>query len=344
MADTLNWGILGTGNIARQFCDGVGHSPRGRLAVVGSRDGASAEAFARELGVERGVAGYDAVLDDASVDAVYVALPNAMHAEWTLKALRRGKHVLCEKPMATTAAEAERMFAAAAEADRVLIEAFMYRCHPQIARVCELISSGEIGELRAIDASFCYRMRDPEGNIRFDANLAGGAMRDIGCYCIDAIRLALAHHTDEGTEPKPFHLSAVSRMHPAGVDENAAFVMQFNSGVLATARVGMGVQMNNALRIGGTEGHLTIDVPWKPPQRGAVVRVNRQTPPKMEGGGATPAEQVHAIDADLPLFGLEAEAFAAAVLDAAEPFITPEETLANHRLMDRIQAMIQAGA
>ncbi|MEO0965507.1 MAG: Gfo/Idh/MocA family oxidoreductase [Planctomycetota bacterium] len=343
MSDTLHWGILSTGNIARQFCEGVAGVPQNRVVAVASRREESARDFAERHAIERPHGSYEALLQDPAVDAVYVALPNAMHAEWTIKALDAGKHVLCEKPMAVSAAEAQRMFAAADRAGRVLIEAFMYRCHPQFARTCELLTSGAIGELRAIDASFCYRMRDPTGNIRFDASLAGGAMMDIGCYCLDVIRVLLAHHTTEGLEPRPFHLSAVARMHPSGVDENAAFVMQFTSGVLATARVGMSVQMNNTLRIGGTEGHVAVDVPWKPPMTGAVIRVNGQTPPKMEGGGSAPTERVLTVDAEHPLFGLEAEAFAATVLDGKEPFITPEETLANHRLMDRIQSMIRAG-
>lgn len=341
----LAWGILGTGNIARQFCQGARDTPRARFIRVGSRSIDNARAFAENNQLDEGAAAdYDAVLADPDIDAVYISLPNALHAEWTIKALDAGKHVLCEKPLATSAAEAETMFAAALRNNRVLIEAFMYRCHPQLLTACELLTSGAIGTISSIDASFCYRMREPEGNIRFDASLGGGAMMDIGCYCIDIIRQAVAHHTTEGIEPNPFHMSAVARHHPAGVDENAAFIMQFADGIVATARVGMGVQMNNALRIGGTEGYLTIDVPWKPPQHDAIVRLNRQTPPKMEGGGSAPPEEVHKVSADYPLFGLEAEAFAATVIDGAEPFITPAETLANHRLMDRLKAMISAGA
>ncbi|MEM6334349.1 MAG: Gfo/Idh/MocA family oxidoreductase [Planctomycetota bacterium] len=343
-ARPLSWGIVGTGNIAGQFCDGAKDTPRARFAAVGSRSIDKSQAFAEAHHVEHAFGSYEEVLHDDTVDAVYISLPNALHAEWTIKALDAGKHVLCEKPLAMNADEAQAMFAAAERNGRVLIEAFMYRCHPQFAATCKLIADGAIGELRTIDASFCYRMRDPAGNIRFAPELGGGAMMDIGCYCVDVIRVIVAHHTTEGIEPEPFHMSAVARQHPAGIDENASFVAQFGDGVLATARVGMGVQMDNALRIGGTEGHLTIDVPWKPPQTDATIRVRRQTPPKMEGGGNAPPEQTHQVSADHPLFGLEAEAFAAAVLDNAEPFITPRETLANHRLMDRLKAMIRAGA
>ncbi|MEL7239925.1 MAG: Gfo/Idh/MocA family oxidoreductase, partial [Planctomycetota bacterium] len=178
----LAWGILGTGNIARQFCQGARDTPRARFIRVGSRSIDNARAFAETHQLDEGAAAdYDAVLADPDIDAVYISLPNALHAEWTIKALDAGKHVLCEKPLATSAAEAETMFAAALRNNRVLIEAFMYRCHPQFAAACKLISDGAIGELRTIDASFCYRMRDPAGNIRFDASLAGGALMDIGC-------------------------------------------------------------------------------------------------------------------------------------------------------------------
>jgi len=343
MSGSLRWGIIGTGNIARQFCEGVRQTPRGQLAVVASRSGQSAKAFAERHGVDRGVEGYEAGVSADDVDAVYIALPNSLHAEWSIRALQAGKHVLCEKPLATSAKEAERMFDAARRAERVLVEAFMYRCHPQMGKVCELVTSGAIGEVRVIQASFCYRMKSPEGNIRFDPDLGGGALMDIGCYCLDFCRWLIGQCLPEDHEPNPIDLCASAARHPGGVDENVLFKMRFGHDILAVGQAGMGVQMNNALRIGGTEGYLTIDVPWKPPQREAVIRVDGQTPPKMEGGGSAPGEQVHRVDADYPLFGLEAEAFADAALDGKPPFITRAETIGNHRVMDRLRAMIRAG-
>jgi len=343
MSSTLRWGIIGTGNIARQFCEGVRQTPRGKLVAVASRSGQSAKAFAEEHGVDRGIEGYAALVSADDVDAVYIALPNSLHAEWTIRALKAGKHVLCEKPLATSAKEAERMFAAARQADRLLVEAFMYRCHPQMHKVCELVTAGAIGDLRMIQANFCYRMKSPEGNIRFDPDLGGGALMDIGCYCLDFCRWLVGQCLPGDHEPNPIDLGACAAMHPGGIDENVLFKMRFHGNILAVGQAGMGVQMNNALRLGGTEGYLTIDVPWKPPQHEAIVRVNGQAPPKMEGGGSAPGERVHRIDADHPLFGLEAEAFAAAALDGRPPFIAEAETIGNHRVMDRLKAMIRAG-
>ncbi|MGH7213542.1 MAG: Gfo/Idh/MocA family protein, partial [Tepidisphaeraceae bacterium] len=166
MSTTLRWGILGTGNIARQFAAGVRTSSRGALAAVGSRARESADAFARTYEIPSSHAGYDALLRDASVDAVYNSLPNSMHHEWTIRALRAGKHVLCEKPFATNLAQSQEMFDVARTAGKVLVEAFMYRSHPLTLAVKRAVDDGAIGRLQLIRTSFCYRTSRIAGNIR----------------------------------------------------------------------------------------------------------------------------------------------------------------------------------
>jgi len=180
MAAKLKWGILGTGNIARQFCQSVRHCRRGILAAVGSRTAAHARQFARIFGIAADYGSYRQLIADPSVDAVYVALPNSLHCHWTIAALRAGKHVLCEKPLALDARQATGMFAAAKRARRLLCEAFMYRSHPITRAVLKAVRSGAIGELRLIRTSFCFRTRRVRGNVRFVRDLGGGAIQRRG--------------------------------------------------------------------------------------------------------------------------------------------------------------------
>ena len=164
----LRWGILGTGNIARQFAGSFPTAVRGRLAAVGSRRAETARAFATTYAAGEAFGSYEELIVDKNVDAVYVSLPNSMHREWTIKALNAGKHVLCEKPVASNAAEAQEMFDVANRATRVLMEAFMYRSHPLIHAVMDAVKSGKIGRLRLIRTSFCFRVWNTKNNIRFD--------------------------------------------------------------------------------------------------------------------------------------------------------------------------------
>ena len=331
MADTLRWGILGTGNIARQFCTGVATARRSILAAVGSRKLDSARAFAQSHRIPAAHGSYDALLHDPAVDAVYVSLPNSMHHEWTIKALRAGKHVLCEKPFAVSFSQATQMFAEAHKANRLLMEAFMYRSHPLTQAALHAIRAGEIGQIKLIRASFCYRTQRIDGNIRFDPTLAGGALMDIGCYCTDFARLVV------GQDPTEAHVSGV--LHPKGVDELASGVLRFPGDVLATFTCGMTVQADNTAYVCGSEGWIEIPIPWKPPMKDATYTIARGTPPRMDGGKPTgpPPRQTHTINAEMDLYGIEADAFAASVLDGAPPFITEPETLCNMRLLDQFR-------
>src|SRR5579872_4995402 len=181
----FRWGILGTARINRKFVAGlrtVGHA----IAIVGSRDPERGRAAAAEYGAAR-AGSYDDVLGAADVDAVYISLPNSLHVEWTLRAAAAGKHVLCEKPMATNAADCGRMVAACERSGVHLVEAFMYRYHPQWRRVRDAIGNGTIGEPRLVRAAFGFVLRDPR-NIRLIGELGGGALMDVGCYTANAAR------------------------------------------------------------------------------------------------------------------------------------------------------------
>ena len=185
-AGALNWGILGPGNIARRFASQLTDSATGRLVAVASRDPAKAEAFAREFGAERSYSSYEQLLADPDVDAVYISLVHTLHAEWTVKAADAGKHVLVEKPIAVNHGSAMVAAEAARRNGVVLLEAYMYRFHPQIDTLLELVSGGAIGTIQHIDASFSFDTGGSSGRL-FDESLAGGGILDVGGYPVSQI-------------------------------------------------------------------------------------------------------------------------------------------------------------
>jgi predicted dehydrogenase len=314
------------------------------LAAVGSRAVDAAARFARTHGIPTAHGSYDDLLADPRVQAVYVSLPNSLHREWTIKALAAGKHVLCEKPIATSAAEAQEMFDVANRHGRVLVEAFMYRAHPLTHAVMETFRRGEIGALKLIRTSFCYRTSKVAGNIRFEPALAGGALMDIGCYCINFSRMVA------GSEP--VSVSAVGQRHNEGrgVDVVAAGTMVYPGGVVASFTCGMLVQANNAAYICGDEGYIEVPIPWKPPERGAGYSVVRATPPLMdsaqlEGARSQPnsgPRKDFTVDAGVELYGVEADDFAATVLDGKAPMMTAGETIGNMRVLEEMRRQVMS--
>jgi predicted dehydrogenase len=346
MADRLAFGILSTGNIARQFAAGVAGAHYARVVAVASRDADSARAFAAAHQISKSYGAYQALLDDDAVQAVYVALPNSMHHEWTLKALAAGKHVLCEKPIAVNARQAQEMFDAAAAAGLLLVEAFMYLSHPQTARIVEQVRGGAIGQLRLMRTSFCYYTTRIDGNIRFDKSLAGGALMDVGCYCLSLCRLI--------ADAEPQFIAALGRLLPGGVDEATAGLMKFPGDVMATFSCGMRVQADNTAYLCGTDGYLAIPWPWKPQQIGATWSLQRSIPPRQDmkngqdaklgntskAAPVAPPTESFTADAPVPLYALEADDFALAVLAGAEPAMTAKQSLGNMRALDEIRRQI----
>ncbi|MCJ7625863.1 MAG: Gfo/Idh/MocA family oxidoreductase, partial [Anaerolineaceae bacterium] len=221
----LRWGIISTANIGKwAVIPAIQASSNGEVVAVASRDAQKGETFAAELGIPRSFSSYEALLEDAEIDAIYNPLPNSMHLEWSIKAAEKGIHVLCEKPLALDAAECDKMQAAADANGVKLMEAFMYRFHPQTEKVVELVREGVLGELRFIHSAFTFRLTRPE-NIRWDPDLGGGALMDVGSYCVNISR------TVAGQEP--VEVQAFARWSPSGVDEQLAGTMRFESGVLA---------------------------------------------------------------------------------------------------------------
>jgi predicted dehydrogenase len=353
----LRIGILGCGNIAAQFADDASTCQRARVVACGSRSRATAETFAALHGPPAGDlrphGSYDALLADPEVEAVYLTLPNTLHRTWTERALAAGKHVLCEKPMALTSADAEAMFAAADQSGRLLVEAYMYRAHPLTAAVGDAIRGGVIGEVRLIRTSFCYATSRIDGNIRFDPSLGGGALWDIGGYCVSYARLLARLSGGDGKaaiEPDAFTVHA--HRHATGVDDYAAGTLSFDAGrVLATFTCGMTAQADNVLHVGGTTGYLDVPVPWKPRGKTSHYRVRGQTPPKMDGvnrpSRSAAPDGVVRIKEPGALYAMEADAFANAArayeageLDDADLFMPRADSLGNVRLLEAMQRAV----
>ncbi|NLX23022.1 MAG: Gfo/Idh/MocA family oxidoreductase [Phycisphaerae bacterium] len=334
MSENLAWGILGTGRIAGIFAKGLARSRTGRLVAVGSRSEGSAERFGQEFGVPRRHASYSALLADLEVEAVYISTPHPMHAEWAIRAAEAGKHVLCEKPLTLNHAEAMAVIEAARRADVFLMEAFMYRCHPQTARLVELIRKKAIGEVRVIQATFSFHSIFDAASRIFSNELGGGGILDVGCYCTSMARLIAGAATGRDFA-EPIELKATGQLCPTGVDAYTVATLRFPGGILASLATGIEVDQESVVRVFGTEGSIVIPVPWIPTPQGGSSRILVQ-----RKGEATPGEIV--VEDTRGLYALEADAVAEhlARRDPPSPLMSWDDTLGNMRALDWWRATI----
>ena len=263
MSDAVKWGIISTAHINRLVIPGAHESPKVDLVGVASRDGARAEAYAREWGIERAYGSYEQLLEDPAIEAVYISLPNTMHCEWSIRAVEAGKHVLCEKPLSRHPEEIEAAFDAADRAGRLLSEAFMYRHNPQTKRLRQLVDEGAIGELRLVRSAFSYSLYDAD-NIRLRTDVEGGALMDVGCYCVSGSRLL-------GGEPESVFGHAF--LGETGTDWVFTGQLRFPGDVLATFDCGTAMPDRDELEAIGSEGSLFLDDPWH--CRTPVIEVRR---------------------------------------------------------------------
>jgi predicted dehydrogenase len=319
----LRWGVLSTARIARTaVIPGLRRAARCRLVAIASRDEAKARALAAEFDIPRVHASYEALLADPEVDAVYIPLPNHLHVEWSIAALRAGKHVLCEKPLALTAADAERLIGEAERAGRRLMEAFMYRLHPSWRAVRDLVVGNRIGELRAIQTWFSFFNDDPT-NIRNVLAYGGGALYDIGCYAVNLSRMLF------GAEPDDVRASIV-RDPSTGVDILSSAVLRFGEG-LASFTCSTRVEPDQRVHIYGTRGRISMWIPFNiPPDRPTEVYLTAGGDPPV-----APATEVFRFEPADP-YAVEAEAFATAVLDGGPTPVPPEDAVANLRVLEWI--------
>jgi D-xylose 1-dehydrogenase (NADP+, D-xylono-1,5-lactone-forming) len=252
----IRWGVLSTASIARLVIEANRGSEVTRFVAVASRDPVRAQRFAAGLGLEASFGSYEGLLASDLVDAVYVALPVSMHTTWTVRALQAGKHVLCEKPFATGPADAARCFDVAETAGRVVVEGFMWRHHPQTVLARRLVAEGAIGRLSTIRAALSVAV--PPGDIRRSAALGGGALYDLGCYCVSAARLFGGHPTRVCAERVLDDTAG-----PDGdVDLRLAATMRLPGEVLALFDVGLDLTRRDQLELVGTEGRLVVPDPW----------------------------------------------------------------------------------
>jgi len=320
----VRWGILSTAKINDAVLAGAAGSDAVDVVAVAGRDGAHTRAYARAKGIPTAHAGYDALLADPDVEAVYVSLPNGLHVEWAIRALRAGKHVLCEKPLSRHAAEVERAFAVAQEADRLLMEAFMWRHSPQTLRLAELVEQGAVGETRLVRAAFSFPLSDPE-NVRLSGALSGGALMDVGCYCVSGARLVAG---------EPETVSAQMVLAPddgsgVPVDLRCVATMRHPGGVLTTLDCGLDLPDRDELQVVGAEGTLHLDDPWH--AHAATIEVRR--------AGATTTVATPPADS----YRLELENLGAAIRGEAEPLLGREDALGQARTIEALYASAAAG-
>jgi predicted dehydrogenase len=249
----IRWGLLSTAHINRRLIPAIRASERGELVAVASRSQDSADAYAAQWGIPRAFGSYQALLDSDAIDAVYISLPNHLHAEWTITALRSGKHVLCEKPFALSLAEVDSMIAAAEETGNALAEAFMYRHHPQMKAVGEWVQSGRLGDILSVRSIFDIVL-PARDNIRFNPALGGGSLWDVGVY-----PLSFAQYVMGGP---PQRVYGSQWLGETGVDEDFAGQMEYGDGRVAQIACSFHSPYYAMAEVVGTEGRLSLDKPF----------------------------------------------------------------------------------
>jgi predicted dehydrogenase len=325
MNGRIRWGILSTANIGiKRFIPGAQASRNGIVAAIASRDGARAREVAARLGIGRAYGSYEALLADPELDAIYIPLPNSLHAEWTAKAAAAGKPVLCEKPLAADAAQARRMIDRCASLGVPLMEAFMYRFHPQHARVRELIDAGTIGELRAVRTAFTFLLEPfPLQNVRLKADLAGGALMDVGCYTVNAARMLFGEEPAWASAQWDFR-------EEFGVEVTLAGVLGFSDNRMATFDCGFRAAGQGYYVAAGTKGQIEVLNAFVPQPQDVSILVT-------DANGRR-EERIAGVDQ----YRLEAEEFADALLEHRPPRIPPSDAIGTLRAIEALHRSARA--
>jgi predicted dehydrogenase len=329
--NSLSWGILSTGRIAGIFAKNLSKSKTGKLVAVGSRTQTSADRFGADYDVPHRHGSYEALLADPSVQAVYIAPPHPMHAEWCIKAAKAGKHILCEKPLTLNHAEALTVIDAARRHKVFLQEAFMYRCHPQTMKLVELVRQKTIGEVRVIQATFGFHREFNPNQRLFSNELGGGAILDVGCYTVSMSRL-IAGVAIGQSFAEPIEVNGCGHLATTGVDLWAIASMKFPGNIIAALATSIQVQLDNVVRIFGSEGGITVPTPWQPAPDGGASTI------LLQRKGQPPQEIV--VDSPLPTYAVEADNVAAHIEQRQSPAMNWEDSLGNMKALDRWRAAI----
>ncbi|MBV9866586.1 MAG: aldo/keto reductase [Abitibacteriaceae bacterium] len=325
----IAWGILGTGSIAKTFAKGLATSKTGQLVAVGSRTPEAADKFGAEFNVPHRHGSYEALLADREVQVVYISTPHPMHAEWAIKTAEAGKHILCEKPLTMNHAEAMEVIEAAHRNDVFLMEAFMYRCHPQTAKLAELIRDKAIGEVRVIQATFSFHGGFNPASRLLNPALGGGGILDVGCYCASMSRLIAGAAVGKDFAD-PIEVKATGYIGDiSGVDEYTVAALKFPGNIVAELSTGVQVNQDNMVRVFGSEGNIVVPSPWFcGPTDGRIKLMVKRNDEKE-------AREV-VIETDEGLYSIEADTVAAhlAQRQAPAPAMSWDDSLGNMRTLD----------
>ena len=335
----IHWGIIGPGNIAHNFADGLKESFSGQLTAIASKNDERRESFGDKYKIDTALrfSSYDDLLNSENIDAVYISTPHTLHAEWTIKAAGKGKHILCEKPGAVNFREGQQVIEAVRQAGVFYMEGFMYRCHPQIPALVNFIKEKKIGEVRNIKSSFGFDMGKtvPESRL-FRTDLAGGAILDVGVYPISFSRMvAGAALGKKFINPKS--ITGTATMGETEVDEIAHATLEFENGIIAEASTAIRKEMKNNAIITGTKGTIELDQPWAPGKEGG---------PYHSTFKVSSNDQTEIIDfkGSEHLFFFEAELASQTILkektEAPYPAMTWEDTLGNLKTLDKWRKII----
>jgi predicted dehydrogenase len=316
----LRLGLLSTAKINLEILAAAAGTDRVQVVAVASRDAARAETYAREHGVARAHGSYEALLAGPDVDAIYIPLPNGLHHEWTMRSLRAGKHVLCEKPYSRHPAEVKEAFLLAEESGLVLMEAFMYRHHPQTEIVADLVASGGVGWPRMVKAGFSFELASLD-DIRASPELDGGALMDIGCYCVSGLRLICG---------EPEFATAEQRVGPTGVDMSLRGALRFPDGMVGLLRCSFEEPRSQELEVVGEGGRLRVEAPWRVDWGGAV---------RLEIDGRTKEIAIP----EASSYVRELENLAAAVAGDAPPLLGRADALGQARTIDALYRSADEG-
>jgi D-xylose 1-dehydrogenase (NADP+, D-xylono-1,5-lactone-forming) len=316
MVQKLRWGIMGCAQIATgSVMPAIMDSETGMITAVASRGLEKSSAVAAEFGIDKAYGSYEELLADKDIDAVYIPLPNHLHREWVIRAAEAGKHILCEKPIALNSEEAAEMVKACNDAGVHLAEAYMYRHHPRIAELQEIIASGEIGELRSIRGTFTYNDATDASNIRFKSAWGGGSLYDIGCYPLSAARLLF------GAEPEAVTVHAMFSPEHDNVDMMASGLVEFPKGLSLIFDCGMWAYNRQLLEILGTDGMIEVPMPFNARDEDAEFFVHTgEGVRRVDATGANP-------------YTREVDDFAAAVFTGKKLF-APEDAVLGMQLIE----------
>ena len=319
----IRWGVLSTANIGRAVViPAIQHSVNGELVAVASRESGRAREFAAKCGIPVNYGSYEALISAEDIDAVYIPLPNSLHEEWTVRAAEAGKHILCEKPMAMSAAECVAMEDAARRNGVKLMEAFMYRFHPRTQKVLESVRSRAIGDVRLIQSVFTFRVTD-RADIRLQPDLGGGSLMDVGCYCVNVTRMVAAQ--------EPIEVEAYASWGATGVDEQLVGSLRFENGLLAQFECSLVLNRRELYQLIGTEGVFDVPAAFLPGTSNTIIR--------QQQGRSEMLHEVPGADE----YRLMVEHFSSCVLNDEPPRYSATDAAANMRVIEALYRSARSG-